>query len=141
MFSPMMADNEYFKKFLCDTTEDIADLPVYDRPGCTAYVISTGTTYMLNHKEEWIRQPSINGGNEEILMQELETLKTQVEELRIDVDKLKWELIPEEKEEIIIEDNSISIPDEVAEINQEAKSLVLADDDTTQIVGNVLVLD
>lgn len=138
MFSPMMADNEYFKKFLCDTTEDIAELPVYDRPGCTAYVISTGTTYMLNHKEEWIRQPSINGGNEEILMQELEALKTQVEELKIDVNKLKQELIPEEVE---INENVVSIPDEIAEINQETKSLVLADDDTTEIVGNVLVLD
>lgn len=140
MFSPMMADNEYFKKFLCDTTEDIAELPVYDRPGCTAYVISTGTTYMLNHKEEWIRQPSINGGNEEILMQEIEELKTEIKALEERINALE-KLPEEEEEEIIIENNSISIPDEVAEINQEAKSLVLADDDTTQIVGNVLVLD
>lgn len=36
------------KEFICDTVNDIQDLPVDVKPGSTAFVISTGTVYMIN---------------------------------------------------------------------------------------------
>ena len=43
------------KEYVVDTQEDIKNLPTSGiRMGSTAFVISTGTVYMLNSSKEWI---------------------------------------------------------------------------------------
>lgn len=43
------------KEYVVDTQEDIKDLPTSGiQMGSTAFVISTGTVYMLNSSKEWI---------------------------------------------------------------------------------------
>lgn len=42
------------KEFAVDTPEDIDKLPVDAKPGSAAFVISTGSVYMLNSKGEWV---------------------------------------------------------------------------------------
>ena len=132
-----MADNEFIKSFLCDTTEDIATLPTHDRAGCLAFVISTGSKYMLNHQSEWIRQPSETGGNEEVLMNEIEDLKLEIKALQDRIEKLENS---EPKEDIVIEENAISFPEEAIEIKEETNSLILTDDAASEIIENALVL-
>lgn len=42
------------KEFVCDTPDDIQDLPIDAKVGSSAFIISTGTVYMLNSKGEWV---------------------------------------------------------------------------------------
>lgn len=42
------------KEFVCDTLDDINDLPIDAKQGSVAFIISTGTVYMLNSKGEWV---------------------------------------------------------------------------------------
>ena len=42
------------KEFVCDTPDDIQDLPVDVKPGSSAFVISTGAVYMINSQGEWV---------------------------------------------------------------------------------------
>ena len=42
------------KEFVCDTVDDIQDLPIDVKPGSAAFVISTGTVYMINSQGEWV---------------------------------------------------------------------------------------
>ena len=42
------------KEFVCDYPEDIENLPVDVKPGSAAFVVSTGTVYMINSKGEWV---------------------------------------------------------------------------------------
>ena len=41
-------------EYVCDTPEDIVDLPLNCSMGSTALVISTGQIYMRNSEGEWI---------------------------------------------------------------------------------------
>jgi hypothetical protein len=42
-------------EYVCDTEDDIKDLPSSGcAPGSAAFVISTGTVYMMNSKGEWV---------------------------------------------------------------------------------------
>lgn len=45
--------NEYYE-FVCDTTEDIANLPTDCAPGSIAFVVGTSSCYMLNNQETWV---------------------------------------------------------------------------------------
>lgn len=43
------------QEFVCDTLEDIKDLPQNGAaPGSAAIVISTGAIYMMNSEGEWV---------------------------------------------------------------------------------------
>lgn len=42
------------KEFVCDTLDDIENLPIDVKPGSAALVISTGAIYMINSKGEWV---------------------------------------------------------------------------------------
>ena len=41
--------------YLVDNEEDIANLPVNKRPGSTARVVGTQTTYILNNSYTWVK--------------------------------------------------------------------------------------
>jgi hypothetical protein len=42
------------KEFVCDTLDDIENLPIDVKPGSAALIISTGAIYMINSKGEWV---------------------------------------------------------------------------------------
>ena len=42
------------KEFVCDTLDDINDLPIDTKQGSVAFIISTGTVYMINSQGEWV---------------------------------------------------------------------------------------
>ena len=102
---------------------------------------------MLNHKGEWVKQPSEHGGNEESLLKKIEELNEEIRQLRTDVNNLIWEIIPEGKpeppkpeEDVVIKENAISFPEETIEIKEETNSLILNDNDSSEIIENTLVL-
>ena len=41
------------KEYVLDTPEDLQDLPITDKAGSTAFIISTSQVYMINSKGEW----------------------------------------------------------------------------------------
>ena len=41
------------KEYILDTPEDLQDLPIADKAGSTAFIISTSQVYMINSKGEW----------------------------------------------------------------------------------------
>lgn len=41
-------------EYMCDSAEDVKDLPVDIAPGSTAIVIATAQVFMLNNQKEWI---------------------------------------------------------------------------------------
>ena len=41
------------KEYILDTPEDLQDLPITDKAGSTAFIISTSQVYMINSKGEW----------------------------------------------------------------------------------------
>lgn len=40
-------------RYIIDSPEDIVKLPVDDRQGSSAFIISTGERYILNSNKEW----------------------------------------------------------------------------------------
>ena len=46
-----------YKEYYLDTADELSNIPVNDCcPGSIAYIIATGTVYMLNSKKEWKEQ-------------------------------------------------------------------------------------
>lgn len=47
-----------YKEYFVDTEADIANLPTDTSvcPGSIAYVIATGSVYVLNNEKQWIKQ-------------------------------------------------------------------------------------
>lgn len=45
----------YRRFYLCDSAEEVADLPVEDAPGSAALAAEGGAFYILNHKRTWCR--------------------------------------------------------------------------------------
>ena len=41
------------KEYILDNQNDLDNLPITDKAGSTAFVISTSQVYMLNSKGEW----------------------------------------------------------------------------------------
>ena len=41
------------KEYILDTPEDLQDLPITDKAGSTAFIISTSQVYVINSKGEW----------------------------------------------------------------------------------------
>ena len=41
------------KEYILDAPADLDDLPVIDKAGSTAFIISTSQVYMINSKGEW----------------------------------------------------------------------------------------
>ena len=41
------------KEYVLDTLDDLANLPITDKAGSTAFIISTSQVYMINSKGEW----------------------------------------------------------------------------------------
>lgn len=73
------------KLFVCDTEEDVKDLPTDRSPGCRARVVSSSALYKLNSAGQWIKQTSGSSGGQdvsELLAQigNLEDLSTQSKE-------------------------------------------------------------
>lgn len=68
------------KLFVCDTEEDVKDLPTDRSPGALAKIISNSSSYILNSYGEWIKQKTANSANIEELLQyigNLEDLTTE----------------------------------------------------------------
>lgn len=42
-------------EYICDTADDIKDLPTGCSVGSTAFVITTKDVYMLNSSKEWVK--------------------------------------------------------------------------------------
>ena len=51
------------QRFILDTPDDLKKLPAKTVPGSTAYVISTGATYIHNNKNVWVRVKSASSGS------------------------------------------------------------------------------
>ena len=49
------------KRYICDSKDDFAELPVVAE-GSTVTIISTGETYKINAEGEWVLDSSISGG-------------------------------------------------------------------------------
>ena len=43
----------YRRLYLCDTAEDVAELPTEDAPGSGALVAQGGSFYLLDHRRAW----------------------------------------------------------------------------------------
>lgn len=41
------------KEYVLDTPADLDNLPITDKAGSTAFIISTSQVYMINSKGEW----------------------------------------------------------------------------------------
>lgn len=41
------------KEYILDTPDDLDNLPVTDKAGSTAFIISTSQVYMINSRGEW----------------------------------------------------------------------------------------
>lgn len=41
------------KEYVLDTPTDLDNLPITDKTGSTAFIISTSQVYMINSKGEW----------------------------------------------------------------------------------------
>ena len=54
-------DHGIVKRYLCDTKEDFAELPVVAE-GSTVSIISTGETYKINADGEWMLDSTLGGG-------------------------------------------------------------------------------
>ena len=57
MYSLYKQDGETLygiKEFMCDSVEDIANLPTNIRPGSSALVIPTMDIYVLNSEKDWV---------------------------------------------------------------------------------------
>lgn len=54
-------DHGIVKRYLCDTKEDFAELPVVAE-GSTVSIISTGETYKINADGEWVLDSTLGGG-------------------------------------------------------------------------------
>ena len=57
-------DHGIVKRYLCDTKEDFAELPVVAE-GSTVSIISTGETYKINADGEWVLDSTLGGGGGE----------------------------------------------------------------------------
>lgn len=42
------------QEFVCDTIEDLDNLPIDAKIGSTAFIISTSSLYMINSQGEWV---------------------------------------------------------------------------------------
>ena len=51
----------YRRAYLCDTAEDVSELPVNDAPGSAAVVAAGGAVYLLDHGGQW-REASAMAG-------------------------------------------------------------------------------
>lgn len=51
------------RKFLCDESGDIEQLPTTCSPGSLAYVIATGKNYILNNAHKWKERVPRNGNS------------------------------------------------------------------------------
>ena len=51
------------QRFILDTPDDLKKLPAKTVPGSTAYVISTGATYIHNNKNVWVRVKFASSGS------------------------------------------------------------------------------
>ena len=51
------------QRFILDTPDDLMKLPAKTVPGSTAYVISTGATYIHNNKHVWVRMKTVSFGS------------------------------------------------------------------------------
>ena len=51
------------QRFVLDTPDDLLKLPAKTVPGSSAYVISTGATYIHNSENVWVRIKSTSNGS------------------------------------------------------------------------------
>lgn len=53
----LLSQNGYqdygIKEYVLDTLDDLNNLPITDKAGSTAFIISTSQVYMINSKGEW----------------------------------------------------------------------------------------
>ena len=54
--------NEAIKKYIVDSESDIPMVPTDAPAGSECFVIDNSTTYMLNHKKQWIKVNLSSGG-------------------------------------------------------------------------------
>ncbi len=51
----------YRRLYLCDTAEDVSELPVSDAPGSAAVVAAGGALYLLDHGCRWCEASAMAG--------------------------------------------------------------------------------
>ena len=128
------------KEYICDTNADIDLLSLDDTPGSSALVIETGDLYILNGSHEWKKQGGGSGNaggsttalekkikeleaQQKVIQEQITGLTAANKELTDEVEKLKAEL--EEKENVVINDTTVKFPEEAADVNAEAGTMVL----------------
>lgn len=73
------------KHYMVDTENDILDIDIDNCcMGSKATTIDTGRNYILNSKDEWVKQPWSSGGSTggDSSEEEINNLKKQIEELQ-----------------------------------------------------------
>ena len=116
------------KYFMVDTEKDITEINIQDcSMGSSAKAIDTGRTYILNSKDEWVKQPlsSTNGGNAD-QSEEIAQLKEQIQALQDEIAKLKTP---------VVTDNTMKIID--GQVNNDTLTL---SPETLEVKGDTLII-
>lgn len=57
--------NEAVEEYIVDEYVDISDIPIDIPAGSKCFVISSSTTYMLNHQKQWVKITSNSGTSDD----------------------------------------------------------------------------
>lgn len=109
------------KYFMVDTEKDITEINIEDcSMGSLAKAIDTGRTYILNSKDEWIKQPlsSTNSGSGD-QSEEIAQLKKQIQALQDEIAKLKTPVVTNETMKIVdgqVNNDTLTLSPETLEV-------------------------
>ena len=109
------------KLFVIDTEKDITEINIEDcSMGSSAKAIDTGRTYILNSKDEWVKQPlsSTNGGSGD-QSEEIAQLKEQIQALQNEIAKLKTPTVSNDTMKIIdgqVNNDTLALSPEALEV-------------------------
>lgn len=109
------------KYFMVDTEKDITEINIEDcSMGSSAKAIDTGRTYILNSKDEWIKQPlsSTNSGSGD-QSEEIAQLKKQIQALQDEIAKLKTPVVTNETMKIVdgqVNNDTLTLSPETLEV-------------------------
>lgn len=93
------------KEFICDTEADIQDLSLDEKMGSTAYVISTGATYMINSQGEWKKTKSAGGSSSSGGVDQ----SAEIEELQNQINKMQEQIKTQDDKLLAAEENNANL--------------------------------
>lgn len=109
------------KHFVIDTEKDITEINIEGcSMGSSAKAIDTGKIYILNSKDEWVKQPSsfTNSGSGD-QSEEIAQLKEQIQALQNEIAKLKTPVVNNDTIKIVdgqINNDTLTLSPEALEV-------------------------